>query len=134
MYCSVVLRFPDFSFERKGNQCNRRAFIPPIMLYSIGSVHVMRECMQSRLTAIFFMSFSCKHYGKFLANIASKKITQVRIEECNTSSFICRVYLNSFCSSRYLNCDTVFNMIVSLLNECVRYFNNFRNGRVKGSR
>ena len=45
-------------------------------------------------------------------------------------SFISKVNLNFFRSSGHLNCETIFAVVVSFLNESVHGFNNIRNGRV----
>ena len=76
-------------------------------------------------------SFSSQHYSKFVANITSENVSQILSRECETRSFICKVNLISLQSSRHFNCDTVFNVIVSFLNESVHGFNNIRNWRVK---
>ena len=76
-------------------------------------------------------SFPFHHYSKFITDITSEKVSQVRTEERKTRSFICKVNLNFLRSSRHFNRDTAFAAIVSLLNESVHGFNNVRNGRVK---
>ena len=76
-------------------------------------------------------SFSSQHYSKFITNITSENVSQIRTKECKTRSFICKVNLNLLRSSRHFNCDTVFAVIVSFLNESVHGFNNIRNGMVK---
>ena len=77
----------------------------------------------------FVMSFSSQHYSKFFTNITSAIVSQIRTKEGKTRSFICKVNLNFVRSSRHLNFDTVFAVIVSFLNE--NGFNNIRHGRVK---
>ena len=72
---------------------------------------------------------SSQHYSKFITNITSGNVSQVRTKKCKTRSFICNVNFNFLRSSRHFNCDTVFAVIVSFLN--VHGFNNIRNGRVK---
>ena len=79
----------------------------------------------------FVRSFSSQHYSKFITNITSQNVSQIRTKECKTRSFICKVNLTFLRSSRHFNCDTVFAEIVSFLNENVHGFNNIRNGRVK---
>ena len=79
----------------------------------------------------FVRSFSPQHYSKFLTTISSENVSQIRTKECKTRSSICKVNLNFLRSSRHFNCDTVFAVIVSFLNENVHDFNNIRNGRVK---
>ena len=79
----------------------------------------------------FVSSFSSQNYRKFIPNINSEKVSQIRTKECKTISFICKVNLNFLRSSRQFNCDTIFAVIVSFLNENVHGFNNIRNGGVK---
>ena len=79
----------------------------------------------------FVRSFSSQHYSKFITKITSENESQIRTKECKTRSFIWKVNLNFLLSSRHFNCDTVFIVIVSFLNESDHGFNNIRNRRVK---
>ena len=79
----------------------------------------------------FVRSFSSQHYSKYITNISSENVSQIRTKECKTASFICKGNLNFLRSSRHFNFDTIFGVIVSFLNENVHGFNNIRNGRVK---
>ena len=79
----------------------------------------------------FVRSFSSQQYSKFITNIISEHVSQIRTKECKTGSFICKVNLNFLRSSRHFNFDTVFAVIVSFLSENVRGFINIRNGRVQ---
>ena len=79
----------------------------------------------------FVRSFSSQHYSKFLTNITSENVSQIRTKECKSRSFICKVNLNFLRSSKHFNCDTLFAVIVSFLNESVHGFNKIRDGRVK---
>ena len=72
-----------------------------------------------------------QYYSKFIANITSETISWICTKKCKTRYFVCNVNLNCLTSSRHFNCDRVFGMIVSLLNESVRSFSNICNGRVK---
>ena len=47
----------------------------------------------------FVRSFSSQHYSKFITNIASENVFQIRTKKCKTRSFICKVNLN-FCVLR----------------------------------
>ena len=79
----------------------------------------------------FVRSFSSQHYSKFITNNNSESVSQICTKECKTRFFICKVNLNFLRSSRHFNCDTVFAVVVSVLNESVHGFNNILNGRVK---
>ena len=79
----------------------------------------------------FVRSISSQHYSKFITNIAYEIVTQIRTRKCKTRDSICKVNLNFLHSSRHFNCDTVFAVIVSFLNESVNGFNNIRKGRIK---
>ena len=79
----------------------------------------------------FYRSFSSQHYPKFITNINSENITQIHTQECKTWYFICMVNINFLRSLRHSNCNTIFVVIVSFLNESVYGFNNIGNGRVK---
>ena len=81
----------------------------------------------------FVRSVFSQHYSKFVTNILSENVSQVRTKERKTRSFICKVNLNVLRFSRHLTCDTVFAVILSFLNDSVHGFNNIRNGRVKTS-
>ena len=76
-------------------------------------------------------SFSSQHYSKFNTNNTSENVSQIGTKECKTRSFICKVNLNFFQSSRHNIFDTSFAMIVSSSIENVHGFNNIRNGIVK---
>ena len=78
----------------------------------------------------FVRSFPSQHYSKFITDITSQNVSQIRTEESKTRSF-CTVNINFLCSLRHFNCDTNFDVFVSLLTEVVHGFNNIRNGRVK---
>ena len=79
----------------------------------------------------FVRSFSSQQYSKFINNVTSENVSQIRTKEWKTRSFICKINLNFLRSSRLLNSDTVFAVIVSFLNESVHGLNNIRNGRLK---
>ena len=81
----------------------------------------------------FVRSFSTQHFSKFIINITSQNVSQIRTKECMTRSFICKVNLHFLRSSGHFNCDTSLALIMSFLNESVHGFNNIRNGRVKTS-
>ena len=49
----------------------------------------------------FVRSFSSQHYSKFINNITSEIVSQVRTKECKTGSFIFKVNLNFLRSSRH---------------------------------
>ena len=136
MYCPVVIMSPRLSFEKKRKQRSNGAFVSPTISYSIRSVYIKRVYAYNVVTKFWFVrSLSSQHYSKFIANITSENVSQIRTKECKTGSVICKVNLNFLRSSRYFNFDTVFGVIVSLLNENVHGFNKIRNGRVKpGSR
>ena len=78
----------------------------------------------------FVRSFSSQHHSKFIANITSENVSQVRPEEYKMRSFTCKVDFNFLPSSRYFKL-LAFAVVVSFLNESVHRFNNIRNGRVK---
>ena len=78
-------------------------------------------------------SFFSQHHSKFIANIATENVSQVRNKECKTRSFVCKVNVKFLRSLRHFNCEANFALIVSFLNECVHGFNNIRNGRVEAS-
>ena len=39
-------------------------------------------------------SFSSQHYSKFITNLTSENVSQIRTKECKTGCFICKVNLN----------------------------------------
>ena len=79
----------------------------------------------------FVRSFSSQHHSKFITNVTSEIVSQIRTKEWRTRSFLWKVNLIFLRSSRHFNCDTDFAVIVSFWNESVHGFNNIRNGRVK---
>ena len=117
--------------KRKATQQWSLCVANDIVLNQVGVYHerVYADNVVSKLW--FVRSFSSQHYSKFITNITSQIVSQIRTKECKTRSSICKVNLNFLRSSRNLNCDTVFAVIVSFLNESVHGFNNIRNGMVK---
>ena len=102
-----------------------------IVLNQVGVYHE-RVYADNAVSKFWFVrSFSSQHYSKFITNISSENVSQIRTKECKTGSFIFKVNLNFLRSSRHFNLDTVFAVIVSFLNENVHGFNNIRNGKVK---
>ena len=79
----------------------------------------------------FVMYSSSQHYSKFIANITSQNVSQVRIKKCKTRSFICKVNINFLCSSRLINATTTLGVFVFFLNESFHGFTNIRIWRVK---
>ena len=79
----------------------------------------------------FVRSFSSPHYSKFNTNLFSVIVSQIHTKECQTTSFICNVNFNFLRSGTHFDCDTIFAVIVSFLNESVHGFNNIRNRKVK---
>ena len=79
----------------------------------------------------FVRAFSSQHYTKLIIYITSENVSQIRTKKCKTRSFIWKVNLYFLRSSRHFNCDTIFGVIVSFLDESVHGCNIIRNGRVK---
>ena len=131
MYFPVVIMSPELSFEIKRKQRSNGAFVSPTILYSLRSVYNMSVCGQCRKQVLVCEVYSSQHYSKFITNITSEIVSQIRTKECKPGSFICNVDLSFLRSSRHFNFDTVFAVIVSFLNENVHGFNNIRNRRVK---
>ena len=87
-----------------------------ILLNQVGVYHE-RVCANNVVSKFWFVrSFSSQHYSKFITNITCENVSQIRTKECKTGSFICKVPLNFFSSSRHLNYDTAFAVVVSFLN------------------
>ena len=117
--------------KRKARQHWNFRVANDIVLNQVGVYHerVYADNVGSKLW--FVKSFSSQHYSKFITNIASEYVSQIRTKECKTGCFICKVNLNFLRSSRHFNYDTVFAVIVSCLNENVHGFNKNRYGRVE---
>ena len=95
-------------------------------------VYIERVYADNVLRKVWFVrSLSSHHYSKFVTNITSEKVSQIRTKEYKTRYFICRVKINFLRSPRHFNCDTILVLIVSFFNESVHGFNNIHNGRVK---
>ena len=117
--------------KRKATQQWSLCVANDIVLNQVGVYH--ERVYADNVVSKFWLvrSFSSQHYSTFLTIITSENVTQIRTKECKIGSFICKVNLNFLRSSRHFNFDTVFTVIVSLLNENVHGFNNIRNGRVE---
>ena len=100
-----------------------------IVLNQVGVYHE-RVCGQCKQILVCEVIFS-QHYSKFITNITSENGSQICTKESKTRSFNWKANLNLLRSSRHFNCDTVFAVISSFLNESVHGFNNIRNGKVK---
>ena len=48
LYSSVVIMSPEVSFKTKGKQPSNGTFVLPSLLYSIGSVCILSECMRTK--------------------------------------------------------------------------------------
>ena len=116
--------------KRKATQQWSLRVANDIVLNQVGVYHerVYADNVVSKFW--FVRSFSSQHYSKFITNITSKYVSQIRTKECKTGCFICKVNSN-FCVLRDTLTLIVFAVIVSFLNENVHGFNNIRNGRVK---
>ena len=67
----------------------------------------------------FVRSISSQHYSKFITNITSKNVSQIRSKECKARFFIFKVNLNFMRSSRHFECDKSFRCgCVLLEREC----------------
>ena len=67
-------------------------------------VHVYHERVYADniVSKVWFVrSFSSQHYSKFITNITSKIVSQIRTKERKTRSFNCKVNLNFLRSSRH---------------------------------
>ena len=117
--------------KRKATQHRNLCVANDIVLNQVGVYHE-RVCADNVVSEFCSArSFSSQLYSKFISNITSEKVSQIRTKECKTGSFICEVNLNSLRSSGHFSFDTVFAVIVSFLNENAHSFNNIRNGRLK---
>ena len=133
MYCPVFIMSPALSFEMKRKQRSNEHFVSSTILYS-NQVRVYHERVYANnVVSKFWLvrSFFSQHYSKFITNITSENLSQIRTKECKSRYFIYNVNLNFLCSLRHLNCDTVFAVTVSFSNESVNGFNNVRNRTVK---
>ena len=79
MYWPVVVS-PGLSFEIKGKQRSNVALLSPTILYSIGSVYIMRECMRTLSSA---NSGMC---GLFPPNISPKSSATILPQMCQKSA------------------------------------------------
>ena len=117
--------------KRKAKQQWSFCVANDIVLNQVGVYHerVYADNVVSKVWIV--RSLSSQHYPKFITNITSETVSQIRTKECKTRSFFCKLNLNFLRSSRHFNFDTVFVVIVSFLKENVHGFTNIRNGRVK---
>ena len=77
-----------------------------IVLNQVGVYHE-RVYSDNVISKVWFVrSFSSQHYSKFITNITSEYVSQIRTKKCKTGCFICKVNLNLLCSSRQLNFET----------------------------
>ena len=135
MYCPVSSSYNVSSLELRNKRKTtqqwsfRVAF--DIVLNQVRVYHE-RVYADNVVSKFWFVgSFSSQHYSKYIINITPEIVSQMRTKECKTGSFICKVNLSFLRSWRHFNCDTVFAVIVSFLNESVHGFSKIRNGSVK---
>ena len=132
MYCPVVLKSPDWSFEKKESNAKMEPSCRPRFCTQSGPCLSWESVCDNVIGKFWFTrSFSSQLYSNFSPNNTSENVSQIRAKKRKPRSFICKVNLNFLRSSRHFNCDTVFAVIVFFLNESVHGFNNIRNGRVK---
>ena len=117
--------------KRKATQQWSLRVANDIVLNHVGVYHKRVYADNVVSKSWFVRSFSSQHSSKFITNITFENVSQIRTKKWKTRSFICKVNLDFLRSSRHFKFDTVSAVIVSLLNENVRGFNNIRNGRVK---
>ena len=126
---------PDLSLKlrnkRKATQQGSFCVANNIVLNQVGVYHERVYANNVVGKFWFVRPFSSQHYSKFITNITSENVSQIRTEEGKTRSFIRQVNLNFLRSAGHFNFDTVFAVIVSFLNENVHGFNIIRKGRVK---
>ena len=117
----------------KREQGSIGAFVSPTILYNDQICVYHERVYADNVVSKFWLvrSICSQHHSKFIANIATEKISQVPNKECKTRSFICNVNLNFLRSSGHFNCDTAFAVIVPFLNESVHCFNNIRDGKIE---
>ena len=62
----------------------------------LNKVRVYHERVYDNVVSKFWfvMSFSSQRYSKFIVNITSESVFQIRNKECKTRSCICKVILN----------------------------------------
>ena len=117
--------------KRKGTQQWSFCVANDIVLNQVSVYHERVYAYKVISKFWFVRSFSSQRFSKFITNITSEKMSQIRTKECQTGSFNCKLNLNFLRSSRHFNCDTIFAVIVSFLNESFHGFNNIRKGRLK---
>ena len=119
----------EFRNKKKAAQQWSFCVTNDIVLNQVGVYHEIVYANNVVSKFWFVWSFSSQIYSKFITNITSEYVPQIRTKECKTGCFICKVKLNLLRSSRHFNFDAVFAVIVSFLN--VHGFNNIRNESVK---
>ena len=113
--------------KRKATQHWSLRVANDIVLNQVGVYHE-RVYADNVVSQFWFVrSFSSQHFSKFITNITSENVSLIRTKECKSGPFICKANLNFLRSSRQFNFDTVFGVIVCLLNKNVHRFNNIRN-------
>ena len=65
-----------------------------IVLNQVGVYHERVYANNVLGKLLFVRSFSSQHYSKFITNITSENVSQIRTKECKTGSFISKVNLN----------------------------------------
>ena len=107
----------ELSDERKTTQQWGPRFANDIILIQVCVYHqrVHADIVASRFW--FVRSFSYQFYSKFATINTFKNLSQIFTKECQARSFKCNVKFNFSCSSRHFNCDTIFAVITSFLNE-----------------
>ena len=117
--------------EKKAMQQWNLRVADNILLNQVRVNHVGVHADKVVIKFWFLRSSASQYYSKFIANNATKNVSQVRTKECNNRLFICKINLNILRFSRHFNCDAAFTVFVAFLNESVHGFNNNRNGRVE---
>ena len=88
--------------KRKATQQWSLCVANVIVLNQVGVYHEMVYGDNVVSKFWFVRSFSSQHYSKFITNITSENVSQIRTKECKTASFFCKVNLNFFAFSQTL--------------------------------
>ena len=130
LFRSYNVSRPELRNKRKETQQWSLRVAHDIELNQVRVYHE-RVYADNVLSKIWFVRcFSSQHYSKFITNITSENKSQIRTKGCKTWSFLYNGNPNTLRFCRHFNCDSVFAVIVSFLNESVHGFNIIRNGRV----
>ena len=117
---SYIVSRLELRNKKKATQQWSLCVAKDIVLNQVGVFHERMYADNVVSKFWFVRSFSSQHYSKFITNITSEYVSQMRTKECKTGSFICNCKSQIFCVLR--DTLTLIQFSLSLCLSWIRMF------------